>query len=98
MEEKIKSPAYKKILNEREDIQLICHKCGKEWIEQRPKGYVVRYTRGTNFLINRCNPEEKKFFKCPDCHSRKIGRLAVKKIRKTMPSPMAGPSHEKEII
>lgn len=88
------TPAYKKILNEPEELRLICRKCRKDWLENRPKGYYVRYDKSGNFLIGISNPEEKKFFKCPDCNSRRVNRLAVKKIRKAIPSPLAAPSKE----
>lgn len=87
--EKIKTPPspyigkYEKSMNEPEKLCLICNKCGKEWVELRPKGYHVRYEKNNNFLINRHIPHDKKLFKCPKCGRKKnIGRLPVVKINK----------------
>lgn len=66
-----------------EKLRLLCRKCNKEWIEERPMGYLVRYEKNNNYLINRNDPEEKKYFRCPNCKSRrKISRLAVKPVLK----------------
>ncbi|GAI51560.1 unnamed protein product [marine sediment metagenome] len=66
-----------------EELRLLCRTCNMEWIEKRPKGYFVRYGKDNNYLINRDNPEERKYFKCPHCGSRsKIARLPVKSVTK----------------
>ena len=69
---------YEKIMNDPEKLRLICNKCGKDWMELRPKGYYVRYEKDNNFLINRHSPYDKKLFKCPKCkRKKKIGRLSL---------------------
>lgn len=81
---------YEKIMNEPEKLWLICNKCGKDWIELRPKGYYVRYEKDNNFLINRHSPHDKKLFKCPKCKRKKnIGRLPLVKTIKNKPMAMS---------
>lgn len=78
-EGKIKNLFKPFIINQGEQLRLICHNCGHEWVETRPEGYLVRHNKSTNFLIN--SKKEKISFKCPKCKKDKIGRLAVKKPR-----------------
>lgn len=60
-----------------EKLRLLCRKCNTDWIEERPMGYLVRYKKDNNYLINR-EYGHKKYFKCPKCGSRsKISRLPV---------------------
>ncbi len=64
-----------------EKLRLLCRKCGKEWIEERPLGFLVRCEKDNNYLVDRDDPEKKKYFRCPNCKSRsKIARLSVKQI------------------
>jgi len=73
----------KKAKNELEELRILCRKCNTEWIEKRPKGYFVRYEKDNNYLINRNEPEKKRYFRCPHCGSQsKIARLPVRSVMK----------------
>ena len=66
----------RKLASVPEELRLVCHKCNKEWMEKRPKGYRVRYKKGTNYLVNRRFKDMIESFKCPKCGNIKsIGRL-----------------------
>lgn len=59
-----------------EKLRLLCRKCGNEWKEIRPKGYLVRCENNNTFLVDRRRPQVKKLFKCPSCGARKnMGRM-----------------------
>ena len=64
-----------------EKLRLLCRKCGTEWTEDRMLGYLVRYEKDNNYLVDRDNPEKKEYFECPKCESRsEIARLSVKQM------------------
>lgn len=75
-----------------EKIYLKCRNCGKKWMEIRPEGYLVRYIKNNNFLVNRNDPDDKKLFRCPRCgKTKKIKRLARPK-EKLHRLPVATPT------
>jgi len=81
---------YEKVMNDPEKLRLVCNKCGKDWMELRPKGYYVRYEKDNNFLINRHSPYDKKLFKCPKCkRKKKIRRLPLFKFIKNKTETMS---------
>lgn len=69
--------------SELEELRLLCRMCNTEWIEKRQSGYLVRYEKDNNYLINRNDPEKKKYFRCSHFGSRsKMARLPVRSVMK----------------